>query len=63
MENKLLAHQYRSLDAFVADAQLVFDNCRTYNPEGSIYAKNATRLEKYFKDELAERLKKEEGPP
>ena len=60
IEHKLHTNQYSSLELFVEDVQLVFDNCRTYNPEGSIYAKNATRLEKHFRDELAERTKQEE---
>jgi len=50
MEHKLDSGQYGSVDSFVADAQLVFRNCRAYNPEGSIYAKNATKLEKVLKD-------------
>jgi histone acetyltransferase len=58
MEHKLTTNQYTSLDAFLEDAQLVFDNCRLYNPEASIYAKNATRVEKFMKDELAERARK-----
>jgi histone acetyltransferase len=60
IEHKLHINHYNSLESFVDDVQLVFDNCRTYNPEGSIYAKNATRVEKYFRDELAERTKQEE---
>jgi len=48
------------VDDFVADAQLVFDNCRQYNPEGSIYSRNATKLEKYFREQLPNRPKKEE---
>jgi histone acetyltransferase len=53
MEKKLDANQYQDLDAFVTDAQLVFDNCRLYNPEGSIYARNATKMEKFLKDQIA----------
>jgi histone acetyltransferase len=59
MEHKLSADQYSSLDEFLIDAQLIYDNCRLYNPEGTIYAKNATRLEKYMKDQLADRMKKD----
>jgi histone acetyltransferase len=61
MEHKLETNQYPELEIFLSDAQLVFDNCRTYNPEGSIYAKNATKLEKYMKDQLATyRVKQED---
>jgi len=54
MEHKLETRQYLTLDAFVRDVQLVFDNCRLYNPENSIYAKNASRLEKVFKEWVAD---------
>lgn len=60
MEHKLETYQYQSVEAFATDAQLVFDNCRLYNPEGSIYSRNATKLEKFFKDQLSDRVKREE---
>jgi hypothetical protein len=59
MEHKLETNQYSSLRGFIDDAQLVFDNCRLYNPEGSVYAKNATRMEKFLKDQVAERMRTE----
>ncbi|KII92810.1 hypothetical protein PLICRDRAFT_104366 [Plicaturopsis crispa FD-325 SS-3] len=59
MEHKLETNQYPFLTAMVDDAQLVFDNCRLYNPEGSVYAKNATRMEKFLRDKVAERLQQE----
>lgn len=58
MEHKVETSQYPNMDAFVADAMLVFRNCRTYNPEGSIYVKNANKLEKFLK-ELIEKLETE----
>lgn len=61
MEHKLDTNQYPNLDAFVADAQLVFSNCKSYNAEGSLYHKNASKLERYLKDSLSKiRSKKEE---
>ncbi|KAJ7780496.1 Bromodomain-containing protein, partial [Mycena maculata] len=45
MTEKLENNQYTSVEAFLDDAQLVFDNCRRYNPEGSVYVKNANKLE------------------
>jgi len=61
MEHKLDTNQYPNVDAFLADAQLIFDNCRTYNAEGSSYYKNATKLEKILKDQIASlRTKKED---
>ncbi|KZT10987.1 histone acetyltransferase GCN5 [Laetiporus sulphureus 93-53] len=61
MEHKLETNQYPTLDAFLVDAQLVFDNCRTYNPEGTIYYKNSIKLEKFLREQLASyKVKKEE---
>ncbi|KAI0093208.1 Bromodomain-containing protein [Irpex rosettiformis] len=53
MEHKLDTNQYSNLDAFLADAQLIFDNCRLYNQENSSYYKNATKLEKILKEQVA----------
>ncbi|CCM01133.1 uncharacterized protein FIBRA_03181 [Fibroporia radiculosa] len=60
MEHKLETNQYPNLNAFLADAQLVFDNCRTYNPEGSIYWKNSNKLERVLKEQVALYKVKEE---
>lgn len=54
MEHKLETNQYSGLDSFLVDAQLVFDNCRAYNAEGTTYHKSANKLEKALKDKLAE---------
>lgn len=62
MEHKLDTNQYPNLDTFLADAKLVFDNCRAYNSEGSSYNRNATKLEKFLKEQVAAlRLKKEDS--
>lgn len=50
MELKLDSNLYPTLDDFLADADLIFKNCRQYNPEASTYVKNANRLEKYMKE-------------
>lgn len=60
MEKKLDSDEYHDLEAFIADGHLVFENCRAYNPEGSVYAKNATKMEKFMKDQLASYLVKQE---
>jgi len=61
MEHKLETNQYQNLDTFLYDAKLVFDNCRLYNPDGSIYSRNATKMEKFMGDQLSlYRVKKEE---
>jgi histone acetyltransferase len=53
MGEKLENGEYANLEQFVDDAQLIFDNCRFYNVEDSIWCKHANRLEKSFKDSLA----------
>jgi histone acetyltransferase len=62
MDTKLSANQYASMDAFAADAQLVFENCRLFNPETTVYVKHARTMDKWFKAQLANmnRVKKEE---
>ncbi|KAH8107246.1 hypothetical protein BXZ70DRAFT_1004111 [Cristinia sonorae] len=61
MEHKLDTNQYPDLDSFVRDARLVFENCRTYNNEGSQYHKNATKLEKFMENQLAQIKLKKDG--
>ena len=55
MEHKLETSQYANIEAFISDANLVFRNCRTYNPETTVYAKNAAKLEKFL-NELCEKM-------
>ncbi|KAG5654384.1 hypothetical protein H0H81_003208 [Sphagnurus paluster] len=59
MEHKLETNQYPTVESFLADAQLVFDNCRLYNPEPTIYHRNANKLEKYLHDHLLDQVKQE----
>ncbi|KAL0579158.1 histone acetyltransferase [Marasmius crinis-equi] len=59
MEHKLDNNQYTTVEDFVRDAHLVFDNCRLYNEEGSIYHKCANALEKFLREQLKERVKRE----
>lgn len=61
MERKLQKNEYASVESFVADAQLIFDNCRLYNPPESIYTKNANRLEKQLLGIINERQTKKES--
>lgn len=53
MGEKLEAGKYAGLEEFTDDAQLIFDNCRFYNVEDSMWCKHANRLEKAFKESLA----------
>lgn len=49
IERKVSHNQYTTFDDFVDDVQLVFDNARLYNPEESVYYKNANQVELDFK--------------
>jgi histone acetyltransferase len=53
METKLEKNQYLTLDDLIYDANLIFNNCRSYNPPTSVYAKQANRLEKFVKDSMS----------
>ncbi|GJJ06479.1 hypothetical protein Clacol_000671 [Clathrus columnatus] len=50
MEDKLERNMYPDIESFLADANLVFDNCMLYNPEDSGYVKRARKLAKFLKD-------------
>jgi histone acetyltransferase len=60
MEEKLGSNQYPTMDVFLADAQLIFDNCLGYNPPGTVYHTCAKAMAKWFKARTANRIKKEE---
>lgn len=49
IERKVAHNQYKTFEDFVDDVQLVFDNARIYNPEESVYYKNANQVELDFK--------------
>ncbi|KAJ3455193.1 hypothetical protein MRS44_013793 [Fusarium solani] len=48
MEARLEAEQYMTPEDFIKDARLIFENCRQFNDENSLYAKCANKLEKYM---------------
>ncbi|KAI6121433.1 hypothetical protein F5141DRAFT_1211118 [Pisolithus sp. B1] len=52
MEHKLNTNQYSNMKTFIDDTQLIFDNCRLYNPEGSVYVKHAAKLERFMKEQV-----------
>jgi histone acetyltransferase len=58
MESKLENNHYDSVDAFLDDAQLMFDNCKKYNGEKSTYTTQAIKMEKA----LARIMKKRRVP-
>ncbi|KAF7306116.1 Histone GCN5 superfamily [Mycena chlorophos] len=59
MGTKLENGEYTDVQSFLSDAQLVFDNCRKYNPESSTYVKNANKLDKFLAELVADRIKRE----
>jgi histone acetyltransferase len=60
IQHKISTNQYKTFDSFVDDTQLVFDNCRLYNPENTVYAKNARFMDQFFKGLLSQHWKQEE---
>ncbi|ODQ62140.1 hypothetical protein WICANDRAFT_76317 [Wickerhamomyces anomalus NRRL Y-366-8] len=54
MESKLENDHYSTLEEFVYDARLIFNNCRKYNNETTTYFKNANKLEKFFNSKVKE---------
>ncbi|PPQ89713.1 hypothetical protein CVT25_014114 [Psilocybe cyanescens] len=56
IQHKISTNQYKSFEGFQEDVQLVFDNCRLYNPENTIYAKNARFMDQFFKQLLSKYL-------
>ncbi|CCH44781.1 Histone acetyltransferase GCN5 [Wickerhamomyces ciferrii] len=54
MESKLENDHYSTLEEFVYDSKLIFNNCRKYNNETTTYFKNANKLEKFFDSKVKE---------
>lgn len=54
MESKLEADAYNTLEDFLYDSRLIFNNCRKYNNETTTYYKNATKLEKFLYSKIKE---------
>ncbi|KAK9378548.1 uncharacterized protein V2V93DRAFT_388801 [Kockiozyma suomiensis] len=52
MEQRLESDAYQSMEDFLYDARLIFNNCRSYNNETTTYYKNATKLEKFMTQRL-----------
>jgi histone acetyltransferase len=58
MEFKLDNNHYESVEQFVTDASLMFNNCRQYNGDKNTYTQQANKLEKA----LERILKKRQSP-
>ncbi|KAG8890427.1 histone acetyltransferase [Tulasnella sp. 332] len=61
MEMKLDNNLYPSFNDFVDDAMLVFANCKKYNPESSVYARNATKMERFVREWVASERSKNDA--
>ena len=55
MEFKLESNHYESVEDFVSDARLMFNNCRQYNGEKNTYTHQANKLEKALERILKKR--------
>ena len=60
IQDKVAKNRYKTFESFEDDVQLVFDNCRLYNAEHTIYAKNARFMDQFFKNLLTQYLKPED---
>ena len=55
MEEKLKDGKYRTVDIFANDVRLIIENCKSYNPETTVYYKNADKIEEVFNDLMMKR--------
>jgi hypothetical protein len=55
--NSVKRNQYHSLQNYISDWQLLFDNCRIYNMKGSDIYNDACFMETVFYDTLANKAK------
>ena len=40
VKKNLKANKYKFVEEFLADIELIWDNCKAYNAEGSVISKN-----------------------
>ncbi|KAK9478959.1 histone acetyltransferase [Lipomyces japonicus] len=52
MEQRLESDAYQTMEDFLYDARLIYNNCRQYNNETTTYYKNANKLEKFMNQRL-----------
>lgn len=52
VRSRLLAGDYHSLDDFIAQIQLIWDNCKLYNMAGSGIYKICEKMERSYNREL-----------
>ncbi|CAG9313144.1 unnamed protein product [Blepharisma stoltei] len=54
VRKRLVNNEYQNLDEFIFDVQLIWDNCKTYNPAGSVVAEEASKCEQFMHDYCTE---------
>ncbi|KAI5188843.1 histone acetyltransferase [Nematocida minor] len=52
IQRKIEADQYKTFEEMDSDVQLIINNCYTYNPAGSQYAKCAKSLNDFYQDKV-----------
>lgn len=52
VKSKLLKGDYLSLEEFISQIQLIWDNCKLYNMAGSVIYKICERMERSYNREL-----------
>ena len=52
VKSKLLKGEYATFDDFIAQLQLIWDNCKLYNMQGSYIYKVCEKMERYYNKEL-----------
>lgn len=55
MGEKLKDGKYKTVDLFENDVRLIIENCRSYNPETTVYYKNADKIEEILNDLMTKR--------
>jgi transcription initiation factor TFIID subunit 2 len=58
MRTKLSQGKYQTMEDFKNDAQLIFNNCRQFNPPTTYPANCADIVEKKFREEWAKAMEK-----
>ena len=58
MKNRLDQHEYTSMEMFASDVELIFANCRQFNPPTTDPTICADIVEKAFKKEWAKAMEK-----
>ena len=52
VRTNLLKGEFSTLDEFIAQIQLIWDNCKLYNMAGSVIYKICERMERTYNREL-----------